>query len=641
MAADVQPLITAAQSYAEGLVHQAESAMNAANALVAAVGYDIPVAHPVIFGEQPPKSTGLKAPTHPDIPFDVPPEPSETWWEFQNMDDLDLSGRPADLDTPRPTYVAPNKPSQLHEFTGLTPAVKTDFLFPDAPDELLHPNIEAPVIRTLTDADRPAPIGTLTIPAFDGVKPVDETVVPTDHQARFEGAFKGKTSEMVTVVDGLVDAMLVKRNPQYAVQMAAIETQLTRYLAGGTGLNATVETAIYERSKAKTNAEARRIQQAAISDMAARGFTMPTGAVTSALQQARQAGADNNAHAAREIVVLQAEMEQRNLQFAVTTSTALRTAMVQATLSYHQNLTTINGQALDYAKTVLSAIIEVFNTQVRMYGQQLEAYKAEAAVYDVKVRAAMVQVERYLAEIKGLEATVNYDKNRVEIYRARVEALNSYAAVYRAQVEAMQGRVGMERLRLDLFQSQVQSYTAEVQGKNAEWQGYNAAISGETAKIGAYSAQVQYYVSEWQGYKTRLEQQNEEMRNRMAHNQQKAAEYQAKVALFNGVVNARGAVASTKLAVQRQDVAAFHDEVNLALSEATLKHEYYKTKSGVDITNEAANLKAQIEGANSKREFGASIAALGNANSKAYAGMASAAMSGMNTLVGNIANQNT
>ena len=641
MAADVQPLISSAQNYATTLVGQASAAMSAASTSVAAVGFVVPVPHPVVFGEPPPKTTGLKAPVHPDIPFDVPPEPSETWWEFQNMDDLDLSGKPDELDTPRPTYVAPNKPSQLHDFTGLTPTVKTDFLFPDAPDELLHPNIEAPVIKTLTDADRPRPIGTLTIPNFEGVKPVDNTVVPTDHQARFEGAFRGKTSEMVTVIDGLVDAMLSKRNPQYQQQMAAIEAQLTKYLAGGTALNATVETAIYERSKAKTNAEARRLQQAAISDMAARGFTMPTGALTSALQQARQAGADNNAQAAREIVVMQAEMEQKNLQFAMTTSTGLRTAMVQATLSYHQNLTTINGQALEYAKSVLSAIIEVFNTQVRMYGQQLEAYKAEAAVYDVRVRAAMVQVERYLAEIKGLEATVNYDKNRVEIYRARVEALNSYAAVYRAQIEAMQGRVGMERLKLDIFQSQVQSYTAEVQGKNVEWQGYNAAISGETAKIGAYSAQVQYYVSEWQGYKTRLEQQNEEMRNRMAHNQQKAAEYQAKVALFNGVVNARGAVASTKLAVQRQDVAAFQEEVTLALSEANLKHEYYKSKSGVDLQNEANSMRAQIEDANSRREYGRTIAQLGTANATVYSGLANSAMAGMNTLVSNNANANT
>lgn len=639
MAADVQPLITAAQSYAEGLVHQAESAMNAANALVAAVGYDIPVSTPVIFGEDPPRGTGLTLPEHPDIEFVVPTEPINDM-VFQDLDPLDLTNKPDPFDAARPVYEAPNKPLQLKEFTEVLQTLNTSgIIFPDPPDELLHPvGLTAP---TITDRTEPTRIGTIVAPTFDGIRPTDTTVVPTDHQARFEGAFHGKTSEMVTVIDGLVDAMLVKRNPQYATQMAAIETQLTRYLAGGTGLNATVETAIYERSKAKTNAEARRIQQAAISDMAARGFTMPTGAVTSALQQARQAGADNNAQAAREIVVLQAEMEQKNLQFAVTTSTALRTAMVQATLSYHQNLTTINGQALDYAKTVLSAIIEVFNTQVRMYGQQLEAYKAEAAVYDVRVRAAMVQVERYLAEVKGLEAMTQVDMARVNIYRARVDALNSYAAVYRAQIEAVQGKVNLEKTKLDIFQTQVQAYTAQVQGKNAEWQGYTAAIGGQTAKINAYTAEVQAYTAEYQGYKLKLDAQNEAMRLRLNQNEAKATNYKAKFDVFKTVVDARGAVANTKLAVQRQDLVAFQEMVSLYLTEANLKHQFYTTKSTVDLKNEENKLEAQIKGANSKMLFGKSIAELGNANSKAYAGMASAAMSGMNTLVGNIANQNT
>ncbi|MCU9611831.1 hypothetical protein OEK97_28405, partial [Escherichia coli] len=82
-----------------------------------------------------------------------------------------------------------------------------------------------------------------------------------------------------------------------------------------------------------------------LSDMAARGFTLPTGALTSALQQARQAGADNNAQAARDIVVLQAELEQKNLQFAITTSAGLRTMIVNASAAYMQHVVSIFSQS--------------------------------------------------------------------------------------------------------------------------------------------------------------------------------------------------------------------------------------------------------------------------------------------------------
>ena len=643
MAADVQPLITNAQNYATELVGQAEDAMQSATATVAAVGFTVPVPHPVVFGEAPPKSTDVTLPDHPDIEFIVPTEPLDypNGLVFQDMDALDLTDKPDPFDGDRPVYVEPNKPHGLPDFTeSLLPLNINSIVFPDPPDELMHPVGLSPA-PVIIDRSEPTKIGTITIPNFDGIKPVDETVVPLDHQTRFEGAFRGKTSDMTTVIDGLVDAMLSKRNPQYASQMAAIEAQLTKYLAGGTGLNATVENAIYERSKTKAGAEARRIQQAAIADMAARGFTLPNGAMTSALQQARQAGADNNAQASREIVVMQAEMEQKNLQFAVTTSTGLRTAMVQATLSYHQNLTTINGQALDYAKSVLSAIIEVYNTQVKMYGAQLEAYKAEAAVYDVKVRAAMVQVERYLAEVKGLEAMIQVDMARINIYRARIDALTSYAAVYRARIEAVQGKVNMEKTKLDIFQTQVQAYTAQVQGKNAEWQGYSAAIGGQTAKINAYTSEVQAYNAEYQGYKIKLDAQNESMQLRLNQNQAKASNYKTKFDVFKTVVEARGAVANTKLAVQRQDLVSFQEKVSLALADANLKHQFYTTKSTVDIANEANSMKAQVEDANSRRAYGQSIAQLGTANAQIYSSLASASIAGMNTLVSNQAVQNS
>ena len=636
--ATVDSLIDGAQAYAADIVSQATAAMDSAEAAVAAVGFLEPNATPVVFGEEPPQETGVELPDHPDIEFIVPTEPVNDL-VFQDLDPLDLAGEPDPFSGERPTYTDPTKPNQLQDFTDELQSLDLSFTFPDIPDELLRPGDLTP--PALTDRTEPDAIGTITIPAFAAVLPVDETDVPLDHESRFEGAFRGKTSDMATVIDGLVDAMLAKRNPQYAAQMAAIEAQLSTYLAGGTGLNNAVENAIYERARGKNNAEALRVRAAAYDDAASRGFTIPPGALLAAVQNARQAGADNNARAASEIVVMQAEMEQKNLQFAVTTSTGLRTAMVQATLSYHGNLTSINGQALDYAKSVLSAVIEVYNTQVKMYGMQLESYKAEAATYDVKVRAAMVQVERYLAEVKGLEAMTNVDKARVDIYRARIEALLSYASVYKAQIEATQGRIGLEKIKLDIFQTQVQAYTAQVQGKNAEWQGYNAAIGGQTAKINAYTAEVQAYNAEYQGYKVRLDAQNETMRYRVAHNQAKASEYQSQVTAFKTVVDARGAVANTKLAVQRQDLVAFQEQVQLAVADANMKHQYYKTKSEVDMTNEARKLEAQYKGADNRRAYGESIARLGGSNAKVYGDLAGAAIAGMNTLVSSNLNQNS
>ena len=76
--------------------------------------------------------------------------------------------------------------------------------------------------------------------------------------------------------------------------------------------------------------------------------------------------------------------------------------MLNATLSYMQNFSTIHGQALDYAKSVLSSIIDMYNTSVKAFPAKLEAYKTEASVYEVRMRGALTGIEIYKAEISAL-----------------------------------------------------------------------------------------------------------------------------------------------------------------------------------------------------------------------------------------------
>ena len=120
-----------------------------------------------------------------------------------------------------------------------------------------------------------------------------------------------------------------------------------------------------------------------------------------ASQQARQNGADNNAAAAREIVAMQAEMEQKNLQFAVTTSAGLRTAMINATLGYMQSIVTLDGQASEYARSMVNALIETYTATVRTYSARLEGYRTDAQVFQSLIQAALAGIEVYKAEIQA------------------------------------------------------------------------------------------------------------------------------------------------------------------------------------------------------------------------------------------------
>lgn len=621
-----ETLISSAQGYASNLVSQASSAMAAANSAVSGVGFSWTDYNPAALPSSPPAAINTDLPTLETVDFTAPAEPGAAP-AFQDISAIDTSGEPV-LSADLPVLELPTKPSQVAEFHGVQPLISTDFVFPEPPDELIHPNIQAPI---LIDHDTPVSPDVL-LPVFTGVMPTDTTVAPDGLDATFQANYATAAPSFIAAMDGYVDAMLHKHNPQYAAQMAALEAQLTRYLAGGTGLATAVEDAIYSRARSKNNAEALRASNAAYEDAAARGFSMPTGAMLAGIQLSRQSAADNNAQAAREIVVMQAEMEQKNLQFAVTTSSALRTSMLQAALSYHQNLVQINGQALDYAKSIMNALIENYNLSVKMFSLKLDAYKADSQVYEVKLRGAMASIELYKAEIQALEALTQVDKVKVDIYRARIETLSSLANVYRSQIEAVVSRMGLEKLKLEVFQSEVQAYTSLVQAKNAEWQGYSYAVQGQESKVHIYSAQVQAYNAQIGGYKAKIDAKSEAARATAMTNQARASQYQATVAGYQTIVQARGEVARTKIEGQRQLILAFQAKIQAEIGNAQVQQSYYTSTSNVAIANAEGSLKAGIAASEARRSFGQTIAQLGAANAHIYAGLASSAMAGMNSL---------
>lgn len=623
MATKAAELIADAKGYTGTLLNSAESSLSTAIDAVQSLGYTEVTFAPLTLPAQPLAAAHLTPPTLSDVPLDLPAAPTQVL-VFQDIAAI-TPGTMPNLTAAVPVVSMPNQPSQLTQFTSTLPSVDLSAQLPAAPS-LIMP--EAPTMPVRTEPTAP----TTLLPSFGGVMPSGLPTAPSDLAGSLSSAYHAAAPEFITMINGYVDAELTKLNPQYHGQMAAIETQLTRYLQGGTGLAANVEKAIFDRARERNDSEAKRLADAAYNEAAGRGFTFPTGALSSIAQRARQDAVNNNNKTTGEIVVMQAEMEQKNLQFAVTTSVGLRTAMVNASLSYMQNITQLNGQALDYAKSVMGAIVEMYNTSVRVFTARLEAYKTEAVVFETLMRGALAGIEVYKAEISALQALTQVDHTRVEVYKARIDVLTSMSNMYRTQVDAVVSKASLEKLKIDVFQAQVQAYGAQVQAKNAEWQGYSAAIGGETAKVNIYGAQVQAYGQQVQAYRADIDAKSEVVRATATSNDARARQYTATMQGYQTVVQAKGEMARTKLENQRQQVVAFQAETQAAIGNAQVQNEFYKATSMVGIENAKLTINAMIQSAELKRGYAQSLAQLHTANATIHANLAGAAMSGMNSL---------
>ena len=627
----VESIISAAQGYAKSALDLATTASDAAqSALGDFAAPSFSFNGPGIPEYETPEVIG-DFPSPDPVPFDIAPAPRPE--SLQDISPFDTGEIPT-LEAIKPTLESPIKPNQLAEFLDRPPIINTSIQFPSPPAGLSQ-SIVAPSIAARTAPEKPQ----FSAPQFSGVRPTDETDAPTDLPGQFASAYSSAGPSTMAMVNGYVDAMMAKYCPRFTEQMAAIENQLATYMAGGTGLNPTVENAIYERSRSKADAEARRVRDSALNDMAGRGFTLPTGALTSAIQQARQAGADANAAASREIVVMQAEMEQKNLQFAVTTSAALRSTLLSASLSYMQNLVTINGQAIDYAKSVVGLVVEAYNIAQKVFSSKLDAYRADAAVYETQLKSALAGVELYKAEIDGFSALVNADRQQIEVYKARVETLQTLANVYKSNIEATVAQASLEKLKLELFQAQVQSYAAMVNAKNSEWQAYQAELAGETAKVNVFRAEVDAYQAEVQGFKAIVDSKVAQVQAQAAQNNAITQQNIAEQEVYKVTVQQQGEIARVRIANGQFALQAYEASAQSAAANARSYAEYYKAVSSIAIATSqqaATSVIAATQIAQSSSQGRAQIA---SANAQTFGQVASSALAGMNTLAAELKNE--
>jgi hypothetical protein len=612
--------------YVSDLVDQNKEFLEDAANRMGSIGFVIPNYFPAVLPEAPPLEIDITAPVLQPVEFELPPEP-EGIVAFQDIPALDPGVAPTLLAV-APTMNMPTRPSQVADFTDPAPDVNTSYVVPSPPDELMDPFALAPNMPERAAPAKP----TVALPSFDAVKPDGLPDAPTNLEGRMDAAYRDNLPVAISQLEGYVDSMLAKHDPAYFARMEKIEAKLNALLAGGTGFNPAVENALYERSQGKNLAEARRVGKAAMRAAADAGFTMPPGAALSAQRQARQAAADNNARANTDIVVLQAEVEQKNLQFIVTTTIGLRTAMLNAAQSHLQSLIGINGQALDYAKSVVSLSVETYNTAVRAFSAKLEAYRAEAAVYDTRVRAAMAEMELYRAEIQALEALTNVDRAKVDIYKARIDVLQVQANIYKARIDAVLGQASLEKLKIDLFQAKVQAHTARVQAKNSEWQGYVASVEGETSKVKAFGIQVDAFNGQMKGYETSINAKAKAIEAAALTNKARAEQYAAIQSNFRTIVEARGKLAEVKIEGQRLEVQAFQAQTQAAIGDAKVRSDYFQTGAQVAMENAKLRFNVQIKEGEYRLNFGNVLAQLAAAQAKSFSATTAAAAASMNTL---------
>lgn len=251
-----------------------------------------------------------------------------------------------------------------------------------------------------------------TVPAIDSSGLVG-AVEPADIDATLAWSESAYSS-------GLYDAMLTR-----------IMADLT---SGATGLDPTVEQAIYDRARARQQAdrlaEYNRVNNTALGMQ----FQFPSGVLLSGLVDYGIGADRQDADIENQIVVTQADLAQKNSQFIIQQAGAIEQLLRQA-------WTDSNNRALDFKKAGVDFLIRNYAEKWRGFTSKIEGQKA------------LIQ-----AQVENLRGVIESNKGKVEIFREQYAALATRIGAVAAKNKAI----------VDVYSSQVQGYAEEQRGVAAE-----------------------------------------------------------------------------------------------------------------------------------------------------------------------------
>jgi hypothetical protein len=630
-------LIASAQNYAAGAlaagINAMDSAINVLDGLQATVLKD------------PLKNVSLTInPPSPGDPGDVPSytgihlEPSvftDVEPILQSVPSLILPPDPAQP-PPDLVYNDPQKPSGISPNEDLLADIPTISALPALPPT---PNLEAEIqgitAPTLTPITIPAaPV--YVAPEFAGTPPVFSATMPKDLDLQYESAYSTASPIMQAAVNAQLSSFIATYFPNFSTGMAAIEARLATYLQGGTALTPAVEDALYNRTLDKTNKDAVRATQEVLQKAARSGQTMLGPTIVSQLQDVDQERRNNNARSATEIYIKQAELEQSNLQFAVTKSSELRKIALDAAVSYFHGLVNVNGQALEYARGVVDAVVRAFDVAAKYAETQARIYEADAQVYRAKLEGALAVLHAFEAEVRGLEAQANVDVARVTAYRARIEAVQAEANVYKAAVESVVALAGLERIKVELYDAKVKAFGSQVNAFTSQWQGYEAAVKGQTARMEVNIGHSREYEARANAFTAIVKGRQTAVESALATNKNLIDNYRIQVEAFSALQHAKAEAVGIDVNLFKAEVEAYIGKAQAIAEHSKAEVAVYdvQLRSLIAEANVLLEISKEINKVDVERVLG--VAQVSQTIGREYGAIAQAALNGMNTLAADV-----
>lgn len=437
------------------------------------------------------------------------------------------------FDSLAPVLSMPERPDAT---LPTAPSGEPEFNMPVIP---LKPEVNLPALPVFNSVNIPS-APNIQLPTWNETAPNDELLLPTNSFTWNETEY---TSELLDKATDLIKSDLEN---------------------GGYGLDSRDEQALWERAKDREMQNADAAMQDLSRSMAARGFTVPQGAMLAGMQKVQQQARANISTINRDISLKRADLYVQARQFAITTGLQVE----QFLISYHAGFA---ERALNAAKYIFDAGVSLFDMQVKRYNAKLQLYQTVSQVYESQIRAALSKMEIFKAEIDAARLTVGINESQINLYKAQLSSVEAVIGIYETEMQAANVAASMEKLKLEAFRERVDMYSTQIKAKSEEFGMYESAIRGEMAKVEVYKAETQAFETRLNAAKIEKDISRVDAEHQMQVGKFRLAEYDAAMERFKVILDNNVRTTEIELRKYGVDTDVWKTNVETNIKQATFE----------------------------------------------------------------------
>lgn len=205
----------------------------------------------------------------------------------------------------------------------------------------------------------------------------------------FDSDFNATWTDLEVWVRGLMTDWM---NTHFPMLDPAIETAENTWLlnvvnSGYAGIPAIIEQAIWDRARSRETQEALRMEEEAVGQLAARGFSLPPGVLADRLLTIQRDASNKISTITRDIAIKQVELSIEMTKIAIQEMTKLRIGLAGALADFMRAWMSLPGAAADIAKAKATLQQVLWNSsadyaraQVSIASLSLDAQKTNAEI---------------------------------------------------------------------------------------------------------------------------------------------------------------------------------------------------------------------------------------------------------------------